>query len=156
MQNPTDDSRCQQMDWVSVQEAAIRLGIAERTVYARIERGELLRKREDGRTYVQLPSDDRQTTADDPSDDQQMPSDAPTDADRWLYALVDDLTKELKTLREKWAEERERTDAILMQQARTMDTLADENRHLRALPGLTWWQRLRHRISGGEIHYAPK
>ena len=41
-------------DWVSIQEAANRLGVAERTVYRRVKSGKLKSKQLDGRTVIRF------------------------------------------------------------------------------------------------------
>jgi len=97
------------LDRVTVAEAAQRLGVKEQAIRKRIARGTLPHdKSEDGRVYVYIPAG--------PEDEEQGTD---TRADTYLEALVDSLQDQNRFLREELM----RRDAILMNMTETMRQL---------------------------------
>jgi hypothetical protein len=97
------------LDKVTVAEAARRLGVKEQAIRKRIARGTLPHdKGEDGRVYVYIAAE---------AEDEEQGTD--TRADTYLEALVDSLQDQNRFLREELM----RRDAILMNMTETMRQL---------------------------------
>jgi hypothetical protein len=99
----------EELDRVTVAEAAQRLGVKEQAIRKRISRGTLQHdKAEDGRVYVYISSD---------SQDEVQGED--TRANTHLEALVDTLQEQNRFLREELA----RKDAIMLNMTEAMKAL---------------------------------
>jgi excisionase family DNA binding protein len=124
--------------WVTVQEAARRLGVKDDAIRKRIQRGTLRSEKdpEDGRVYVYL--DTTQDTTQDASYDgtQDTTYDAAEDASRDALMLVEEMKDRIASLermldeeREARTEERRRHDtlmATLMQRIPELEPPRDE------------------------------
>jgi len=111
--------------WVSVSEAARELNVSERTVWRRIEKGEIESRLEDGTKQVKLEIDTMTVTPTVRLSERvnQLESD-----NEWLRQKVDELQTELKAERERTESERqrgeqakERSDTIILQLTRQLD-----------------------------------
>lgn len=90
-------------NWVTVADAARRLGLSAEAVRMRIKRGTLASEKVDGTVYVFLDADPTRSNA----DPQRSITDRPTNQPTEQTALVDILHEQVAYLREQLDQERE-------------------------------------------------
>ena len=148
-------------EWLTMTEAAARLGVSERTLHRRIATLNLKTKTEGGREYVLLPNDGKETavdnkddgTQDDVSDKdtiirmqqeqiemQQDRIEAQQGEIERLHKLLDDALKDVR-------ESKERADTIVLSLTQPLDDRVKmiEDMHQRQ----PLWQKLKAKLGFG-------
>lgn len=136
------ESDVEYTNWLTVREASSLSGVAEGTIHRWARDGRIPSKDVQGVRHVRLYQTDCPKESEVHHTESDFHPEMTAEIKR-LMSVIEDLSTELKAQRIKTSEERERTDSIIMQQARTIDSLTAEVRQLRALPvRRSWWERL--------------
>ena len=123
---------CHTMDnnWLSIREACEILKCSDRTIYRKIDNGELVSKKEDGRKFVRLTSDKTDTDVAQTSN---------TELFEYLKDENKRLIEENRRLQEEISESNIRKDSLVLQ----FTELLSEQRQLIEESRRPWWIRWR-------------
>ena len=130
---------CHTMDnnWLSIREACEILKCSDRTIYRKIDNGELVSKKEDGRKFVRLTSDKTDTDVAQPSN---------TELFEYLKDENKRLIEENRRLQEEISESNIRKDTLVLQ----FTERHSEQRQLIEEIRRPWWKRWRRSTASAQ------
>jgi transcriptional antiterminator len=131
-------------DWLTLTEAAAKLGISERTLQRRIADGAFQTKAEHGRKYVLLTDDSDDTTTDSQINmsDKDLIIEMQRQQIEHLKQLLDDTLQDVR-------ESKERADTIILTLTRRLDEQVKMLEDMRQRQNI--WQRVKARIGWGTV-----
>lgn len=130
-------------DWVTVKEAAVALGVSERTLQRHIAVGKVKSKLENGRRLVYVNDNDIEATTDVPVDVQQLLNEKDAHIEQ-LKSEIEHLRQVLAETQRQLEESSSRSDTIILQLTRQLDSLTEQNQLLLEdkRPKQRWYHRL--------------
>ena len=130
---------CHTMDnnWLSIREACEILKCSDRTIYRKIDNGELVSKKEDGRKFVRLTSDKTDTDVVQTSN---------TELFEYLKDENKRLIEENRRLQEEISESNMRKDTLVLQFTERLS----EQRQLIEEIRRPWWKRWRRSTASAQ------
>ena len=131
-------------EWLTLTEAAARLGISERTLQRRIADETFQTKTEHGRKYVLLTGDGTDTTTDSQNNlsDKDYIIEMQKEQIEHLKQLLDDALQDVR-------ESKKRSDTIVLSITRQMDEQVKMIEDMRKTKPL--WERFKARVGWGSV-----